>query len=170
MAASNTKGPVLAKLLPRVAGDLRLKIGVMEGATHTTAPRKDEEAEGAKKKRRKQAQPKTIQVAEYAMYNEFGTQRIPKRDFLRFSLDTFGESAWLPELARLIKEGMEPEKAFTRVGAQAQADVRRVIEGWAIPKNEDSTIRQKRSGRNNPLVDSGDLLDAIDFEISGAGE
>lgn len=153
MAASNTKGPVLAKLLPDVGRDLRLKIGVLEDATHTTVGKNA----------------RSIKVAEYAIYNEFGTRRIPSRPFMRFSLDTFAESAWLPELAQLLKEGEDPEKALGKIGAQAQGDVRRVIEAWAQPGNAESTIRQKRSGRDNPLVDSGDLLDAIDFEIEEAG-
>ncbi len=165
MAASNTKIPELAKLLPDVGRDLRLKVGVLYGATHTTAPKEPKDG----KKRKKQAQPTTIQVAEYAIYNEYGTQRIPSRPFMRFSLDTFAESAWIPELAQLIKEGMDPETAFNRVGLQAQADVRRVIEAWKEPENKKSTIRHKRSGRDNPLVDTGDLLDAIDYELEGAG-
>ena len=166
MAASNTKIPELAKLLPDVGRELRLKVGVLYGATHTTAPREPKDG----KKRKKQAQPTTIQVAEYAMYNEYGTKRIPKRDFLRFSLDTFAESAWMPELAQLIKKGMDLEMAFNRVGLQAQADVRRVIEAWAKPPNAESTKRHKHRGRDNPLVDTGDLLDAIDYELEGAGE
>lgn len=166
MAASNTKIPELAKLLPDVGRELRLKVGVLYGATHTTAPK---EPKDGKKKRKKQTKAQVIKIAEYAMYNEYGTKRIPKRDFLRFSLDTFAESAWLPELAQLIKKGMDLEMAFNRVGLQAQADVRRVIEAWKEPENKKSTIRQKRSGVDNPLVDTGDLLDAIDYELEGAG-
>lgn len=144
---------MLANLLPNVGRDLRLKVGVLEGATHTT--------------RSKNA--RSIKVAEYAIYNEFGTTRIPARPFMSTSLDTFGESAWLPELAQLLKEGVAPEQALARVGAQAQGDVRRVIEAWEEPENKDSTIRQKRSRRNDPLVDSGDMVDAIDFAVEGAG-
>ena len=143
---------MLADLLPDAGRDLRLKIGVLEGATHTTGGRNA----------------RAIAVAEYAMYNEYGTLRIPSRPFLRFALDSFGEAAWLPELADLLREGVEPEAALARVGAQAQADVRRVIEAWAEPPNSPATIARKRSKRDNPLVDSGDLLDAIDFEIEGA--
>lgn len=142
---------MLADLLPDVGRDLRLKIGVLEGATHTTAGKNA----------------RSIAVAEYALYNEYGTRRVPSRPFLRFALDTFAEAAWLPELAAQLREGVDPQTALTRVGAQAQADVRRVIEAWAQPPNSPATIARKRGKRDNPLVDSGDLLDAIDFEIEG---
>lgn len=150
--AASVSGVSIADLLSVMGQDLRLKIGVLEGATHIT------EGKNAK----------AIPVAEYAMYNEFGTQKIPSRPFLRFSLDTFGQDAWLPELADLLREGVAPEVALNRVGLQAQADIRRVIEEWASPPNAPSTIKRKRSKRDNPLVDSGDLLDAIDYHVGGA--
>lgn len=148
---ASVKGVTIADLLPVMGRDLRLVIGVLEGATHIDG------GKGAK----------PIPVAEYAAYNEFGTQRIPARPFLRTSLDTFAEASWLPELASLIGEGVPPETALNRVGLQAQADIRRVIEEWASPPNAPSTIKRKRSGRDNPLVDSGDLLDAIDYHVEG---
>lgn len=147
MADANTK-LVLVDLLPVMDRDLQLRVGVLEGATHT-------DAKG-----------RSIPVAEYAMHNEYGTRRIPSRPFLRTSLDIYGE-AWAAELSDLISEGVDPEDALERVGAMAQADIRRVIEEWATPPNKESTIRRKRSQRDNPLVDSGDLQDAIAYDVYG---
>lgn len=147
MAAANTK-LVLADLLPVMDRDLQLRVGVLEGATHT-----DEKG-------------RSIPVAEYALYNEYGTRRIPSRPFLRTSLDIYGE-AWAAELADLIGEGADPENALERVGAMAQADIRQTIEEWRTPPNKLATIRRKRSQRDNPLVDSGDLHDAIAYDVSG---
>ena len=154
--AASVSGVSIADLLSVMGQDLRLKIGVLEGATHQPVNKKGEPV----------GEP--IPVAEYAMYNEFGTQRIPARPFLRTSVDTFAEESWLPELADLLREGVAPEVALNRVGLQAQADIRQVIEEWDSPPNAPSTIKRKRSKRDNPLVDSGDLLDAIDYHVGGA--
>ena len=153
--AASVSGVSIADLLPVMGHDLRLVIGVLAGATHQPVNRKGEPV----------GEP--IPVAEYAAYNEFGTQRIPARPFLRTSVDMFAEESWLPELADALKEGVPPETALNRVGLQAQADIRRVIEEWKDPPNAPSTIKRKRSGRDNPLVDSGDLLDAIDYHVEG---
>lgn len=150
MAAANTE-LVLADLLPVMDRDLQLRVGVLEGATHA-----DEKG-------------RSIPVAEYALYNEYGTRRIPSRPFLRTSLDIYGE-AWAAELADLISEGVDPENALERVGAMAQADIRQTIEEWRTPPNKLATIRRKRSQRDNPLVDSGDLHDAIAYDVSGGAK
>lgn len=73
-------------------------------------------------------------MAEYALYNEFGTRT-----------------------------------ALARVGGVVADDIRESIDQWRNPPNRLSTIRRKRSGRDNPLVDSGDYMDAVDFALTGAG-
>lgn len=160
-------------ILKNMARDLELRVGVLEGATHT-----DESG-------------RTIPVAEYAIYNEFGATirvtpkmraflhhkgihlkaeteelRIPPRPAVRGTVDEYGDDwAWM--LARLLGKGVDPETALRQVGEVATADMKRTIESWAEPPNAPATVASKRSHRNNPLVDSGDYVDSIDYEVRG---
>ena len=133
------------------AGGLGVKVGVLEGAVHT-----DEKG-------------RSVPVAEYAMANEYGTRRIPPRAALRATADArMGE--WEDLLATRLWDGVNPRDALVQTGGRMAADIREAIDQWAYPPNKPSTIARKRSKRDNPLVDSGDLLDAVDFTPTGPGE
>lgn len=133
------------------AGGLGVKVGVLEGAVHT-----DEKG-------------RSVSVAEYAMANEYGTRRILPRAVFRFTADArMGE--WEDLLATRLWDGVDPRDALVQTGERMAADIQEAIDQWAYPPNKPSTIARKRSKRNNPLVDSGDLLDAVDFALTGPGE
>lgn len=130
------------------AGGLGVKVGILDGATHT-----DEKG-------------RTVPIAEYAMANEYGTRRIPMRPAFRFTADK-RMSEWEEMLGGLLGSGMDPRAALTQVGEQVAADIQEAIDQWSNDPNAPSTIARKRSRRNNPLVDSGDMLDAVDFALTG---
>ncbi|HJH14168.1 MAG TPA: hypothetical protein K8U76_02735 [Bilophila wadsworthia] len=170
MAAANTD-PFF--VLKNMARNLELRVGVLEGATYT-----DESG-------------RTIPVAEYAIYNEFGATirvtpkmraflhykgihlsaeteelHIPARPAVRTTVDEYGDD-WAQTLAGLLNRGLDPEMALRQVGELASADMKRTIESWSQPPNAPATIESKRSRRDNPLVDSGDYVDSIDYEVRG---
>lgn len=150
MADANISSQInalVADMVNRYGRPAQLKVGILEGATHT-------DAKG-----------NSIPVAQYAIYNEYGTNRIPSRPFLRTSMDIYHEAAWLPELADQIREGTPTEQALARVGEMAVGDIRETIEDWETPPNAPYTIARKRSRRNDPLVDSGDMVDAMAYDI-----
>lgn len=133
------------------AGGLGVKVGVLEGAVHT-----DEKG-------------RSVPVAEYAMANEYGTRRIPPRAAFRSTADArMGE--WEDLLATRLWDGVDPRDALIQAGGRMAADIQEAIDQWTYPPNKPSTIARKRSKRDNPLVDSGDLLDAVDFALTGPGE
>ena len=79
------------------AGGLGVKVGVLEGATHT-----DEKG-------------RSVPVAEYAMANEYGTRRIPPRAAFRFTADA-RMSEWEDLLATRLWDGVDPRDALVQTG------------------------------------------------------
>lgn len=150
MVARNTSLDLRA-LLPNVTGKHGVKAGVLKNATHT--PKNGGPA---------------VSIAEYAMYNEYGTSRIPARPFMREAMDTYAEKAWMPELADMIcKDRLDPQTAMARLGDIMVADIRQTIEdspAWAVP-NAESTRRMKERADTHPLINSGDLERALSREV-----
>lgn len=133
------------------AGGLGIKVGVLEGAVHT-----DEEGH-------------SVPVAEYAMANEYGTRRIPPRAAFRSTADArMGE--WEDLLATRLWDGVDPRDALIQTGGRMVEDFQEAIDEWPDPPNKPSTIARKRSKQDNPLVDSGDLMKAVKFALTGPGE
>lgn len=100
-----------------------------------------------------------------AMANEFGTQRIPERSFLRSTLDQNRDryADILVEALERVPDGESPERAMSRLGAIVVGDVQRKITEIRYPPNAPSTV--KRKGSANPLIDTGQLRQAIDFRV-----
>lgn len=131
------------------AGGLGVKVGVLEGATH--------KAENGQ----------NVHIIDYAMANEYGTRRIPPRAAFRTTADVRGVE-WAEILGRLIQDGVDPRDALAQTGKLAAEDIATSISEWKKPRNAASTVARK--GRDNPLVESGDLMNAVDFVLTGPGE
>lgn len=109
-------------------------------------------------------------LAELAAIHEFGAPRanIPARSFLRatFTQDPGreGVSKMLNSLARgIIAERLEVKEALDRLGAWAVAQVKRRIKAHIPPPLKPATIKAK--GSSTPLVDTGQLINAITWEV-----
>lgn len=148
MGAVVDRGFVLDALVPGLdmAGALTLKVGVMAGATNIETGRS---------------------VAEYAAYNEYGTQKIPARPFLRQTLDKNRER-YLRGLSTELASGMEPEMALRRLGEVMEGDIKAAIEGWTTPPNSPETVARK-GGRDTPLRDTGSMLKSITHRVDAGG-
>lgn len=115
-----------------------------------------------------------VPIAEYAGYNEFGTERIPSRPFMRNSFD--GNLAEISEtIARLtggVQDGkITPDQAGGLLGELHQGHVQATIQDGVPPPNAPETIRRK--GSSKPLIDQGDLVRSIRWKLEkragGAG-
>jgi hypothetical protein len=109
----------------------------------------------------------TPDLAQIALWNEFGTEdgHVPERSFLRSTMDeNRAKYLNLQQVAvdRML-DGLAPRTAYGAIGLVACADVRRKIRNRVDPANAESTIRQKDS--DVPLVDTGELYDAIGYQI-----
>ena len=100
-----------------------------------------------------------------ATWNEYGTGRIPSRPFIRISADT-NKAAWgrlAQQCVNDVIDGDNPRDAAQVVGHRMVEDIRKVFGSSRLKANAPSTIKKK--GRNEPLVDSGEMRRRVNFRI-----
>lgn len=109
---------------------------------------------------------KETPIAEYALYNELGTKRIPARPFVSSTSDEQRQN-WLEFMDKGINKVFEgkvtPQVVFGRLGLKMVADIKQKIDSIYEPPNAPSTI--KRKGSTKPLIDSGSMKRAIRHEV-----
>ena len=101
-------------------------------------------------------------VVDIAVYNEYGTGRIPPRPFMR----TFAAKGEVKQVAaklgQKVNQGIDVTAILTTLGAwYAQAQKDHVIHSSWTP-NAPSTIRKKGSAK--PLIDTGQMVNAITWK------
>jgi hypothetical protein len=105
-------------------------------------------------------------VVDVATFNEFGTDTVPERPFLRSALD-MGKD----EIGQAIEDGtlaiMDGKKnavqAASLIGIVAQKLVQKRIVELSDPPNSTLTILMK--GSSNPLVDTGQMVQAVTWTV-----
>ncbi len=105
-------------------------------------------------------------VAEIAFWNEFGTQRIPPRPFLRSTLKNQKQVyklAFKAALKQVLLRKISSPKAIGQIGAKVSTDIQSTITSLSTPPNAPMTIALKK-GKANPLIDSGTLRRSITWE------
>ncbi len=108
-----------------------------------------------------------VAVVDYATMNEFGTDKIPSRPFMRKTGDdadrpfqTFAVSI----AGRMIEGKITADQVLDTLGLWYQARIRATIRSspsWAAP-NAPMTIALK--GSSVPLIDHGVMVGAISYE------
>ena len=101
-------------------------------------------------------------IAEYATANEFGTDKIPSRPFMRTAFDE-NKPGYIRYMEKIVKQmGQEAfAKMVTTLGLKAKEDIEKTITGRDfLPKLADSTIKAKKNSTKT-LVDSGALAGSI---------
>ena len=109
-------------------------------------------------------------IAEYATYNEFGTQDVPSRPFMAMSFDenvAAINSDFQRQSKRLVAGEVTAEQALTTIGQKHAGRVQNTITGRNIlPALAPSTIAAKK-GSTKTLVDTGAMVNAVQIEIRG---
>jgi hypothetical protein len=118
-----------------------------------------------------------ISTVGLAIIHEFGTETIPERSFIRSTYDAH-RAEYMAMLKKLVaavvstKPKMTEKEALGILGAKIASDMKaKITEGEGIPPPlSPETIRRKGSSR--PLVDTGQLLNSITWEVhaSAGGE
>lgn len=101
-----------------------------------------------------------------AMFNEFGTETIPERPFMRTTFATRqGKYAFALQraLEKVVEGKMTIEQALGLIGLEAVKDVQTTITMLREPPNAESTIEKK--GSSNPLIDTGRMRQSVSFQI-----
>lgn len=105
-----------------------------------------------------------VSIAEVAAFNEFGTDDIPSRPFIR-SVMLENKSKYTQMLAKLTSQmllGASVQHLRTAMGVEMVRDVKDKIQTLSSPSVTEQTLGSKIG--SNPLVDSGTLLDSIDWK------
>ena len=115
-----------------------------------------------------------VTLGQVAVWNEFGTSdgRIPERSFIRTTVDAHGKGDWAREaeaLKKRIVEGrMTTDQALLHMGLLIKKQIQEKIRSSVPPPNASSTIAAK--GSDKTLIDTGQLLNSIDFELHRNGD
>lgn len=138
-----------------------LRVGFLEGARYPeTTTKRFLEAVGSK------AKPKIvagISVAQAAFWNEYGTKRAPARPFFRSTIQKQSPT-WGDRLGKAVKAmNYDGQKALALLGQSMRDDVESSIAQWTEPGNAPLTIKIK--GFDKPLVDTGVMQRAVDYEV-----
>jgi len=103
-------------------------------------------------------------IAEYATYNEFGTDRIPSRPFMRTAFDEniAKIAADMDAQGARVSTGQATMRQALTIIGQKQADrIKNTITGRDfLPKLADATIAAKK-GSTKTLVDTGAMVNAV---------
>ena len=109
-------------------------------------------------------------IAEYATYNEFGTDDVPSRPFMAMSFDENKadiEADFTRQSKAMVEGKRTADQALTVIGQKHAARVQNTITGRDItPKLADSTIKAKK-GSTKTLVDTGAMTNAVQIEVRG---
>jgi HK97 gp10 family phage protein len=109
-----------------------------------------------------------ISIAEYAAYNEFGTEKIPSRPFMAMAFDENVnniERNLKTQYGKVLRGQATTDQALTTIGLQHAKRIQKTITGRDIlPKLKDATIRRKK-GSTKTLVDTGALVNAIQVSV-----
>lgn len=114
-----------------------------------------------------------ITIKQYAEINEYGTSTIPARPFFRTATKTRDSRAKIQErvekeLRAVIQGKKTPDQALTAIGLFVKGRIQKSIKAGNWAANAPTTIKKKRKKNGTikpPLIDSGDLIKNIDFQI-----
>lgn len=113
-------------------------------------------------------------VADVALWNEFGTSKIPERSFIRSTLHEHQTqiNAWRSSLVEQVLESrMTVHKALDILGFKIRELIRAKINSNIPPPNAPSTIAHKKREGVPPrtLMETGLLARSIEYKVVVGG-
>lgn len=109
-------------------------------------------------------------IAEYATYNEFGTDDVPSRPFMAASFDeNVAEinSDFKRQADAMVQGKRTANEALTVIGQKHAGRIQTTITGRNfLPRLAPSTIAAKK-GSTKTLVDTGAMANAVHISIRG---
>lgn len=132
-----------------------VKVGILQEGY-----KQPKEEEGGKKSNE-------VTLGDVAAMNEFGTESIPPRPFIKGSFDA-NKDEWRKLTRKLAHELMHGKKSFDNVlntlGMKIQADTKSYMHDLKDPANAEITKKKKKF--DNPLIETGQLVNSIHYEIT----
>lgn len=112
-----------------------------------------------------------VTILQVALANEFGTDNIPARPFIRGYVDANEQrvKAMISKVEQEIAKGsMTREQGLNLLGQRLVAEIQDRMSKGIPPPNAPSTIERK--GSSTPLIDTGQLRSSIKYTIGGRKE
>lgn len=108
-------------------------------------------------------------VATIAMINDVGSITNPPRPFMSLGLKSILRSnayrkMYADYLRKILSGKITLRAAYDQIGKFAVEDLKQLIDDWTNPPNSAKTIAIK--GRNDPLVDTGTMLNSVKHKIA----
>lgn len=103
-----------------------------------------------------------ISIAQYAAENEFGTNRIPERSFMRSTMDEKASAIQRViriSIGKVIDNVLQLDKAYNQIGLAIAGLIQKKIRDIVTPPNSPYTIALKKSSK--PLIDFGQMIASI---------
>lgn len=106
-----------------------------------------------------------VSIAEYAAYNDLGTNMTPSRPFMRNSAEKHGTdyNGIAEQAIKGIMSGGTAQAALEKLGVFAKGIVQEEITDGIFEANKESTIGRK--GSSKPLIDTGTMRNSVNYEI-----
>jgi hypothetical protein len=105
----------------------------------------------------------SLSIAQVAIWNEYGTRTAPARPAFRTTIAQKSKD-WGAKLGKaIIATDYDGRKALALLGQDMRDDLENAIAQWTSPANAPLTVKIK--GFDKPLVDSGDMQRAPDYEV-----
>lgn len=105
-----------------------------------------------------------IPMVQIASWNEFGTETIPPRPFMRNSIRN-NRKKWIKLYRdRIIRNKLNINRSSNYIANIMVVDVKTSIDKQLNPPNRPSTIEEKKS--SHPLIDTGRLNNSLTYEIT----
>jgi hypothetical protein len=102
-------------------------------------------------------------VAQVAFWNEFGTKTSPPRPFMRSMVASKSPRWGIGLGAALRRTNYDSRAALAIMGEGIAGQLVQSIVEWKDPPNSALTVALK--GFNKPLIDSGQMQRAVDFQV-----
>lgn len=118
---------------------------------------------------------RTVTLGEIAIFNEYGTKKIPPRPAFREGIEHSVRAnkkliqAQLKNITRRILSGRKEDikksltVMLTQIGRVAKAKTQEIIRSGSTTPNAPSTIARK--GFDHPLYEKGLLLENVEYEV-----
>lgn len=103
-----------------------------------------------------------VYVASVASFNEYGTAKIPPRPFFRNAIAK-NSNKWNDILTNELRNSVDVELAYNRVGEVAKGDIVESIMQTNTPPNSPLTIAKKKSSK--PLVDTSFMRSSVNYKV-----
>ena len=103
-----------------------------------------------------------VYVASVASFNEYGTAKIPPRPFFRNAIAK-NSNKWNDILTSELRNSVDVELAYNRVGEVAKGDIVESIMQTNTPPNSPLTIAKKKSSK--PLVDTSFMRSSVNYKV-----